>query len=141
MSMLDNAGAPTFAGWSEDEARRRVASLLRCGRAARQLALTFGVDLEEIDRLAAESTAIGASAVTSANACTERAARGSPLRGAHTLIGRRHRRQPGYDDSNVRTGHPPRQRRKSTPMLFTFPAGRIATEKPQFLYEKYALPG
>jgi hypothetical protein len=50
----DSAAALTFAGWTEDDARRRIATLLRCGWSARQLALTFGVDLEEIDRLAGE---------------------------------------------------------------------------------------
>jgi hypothetical protein len=47
----DPAAALTFAGWTEAEARRRIATLLRCGWSARQLALTFGVDLAEIDRL------------------------------------------------------------------------------------------
>jgi hypothetical protein len=50
LSVSDDA-ALTFAGWDESEARRRIATLLRCGWSARQLALTFGVDVSEIDRL------------------------------------------------------------------------------------------
>ena len=52
--MLDSAGALQFAGWTEEEARRRIASLLRCGWTARQLAVMFGVDLEEIHGLSGE---------------------------------------------------------------------------------------
>jgi hypothetical protein len=50
----NSAVAMTFAGWSETEARQRIARLLATGWRAPQLALMFGVDLEEIDRLVGE---------------------------------------------------------------------------------------
>ena len=53
----DPAAALTFAGWDESEAQRRIATLLRCGWSARQLALTFGVEISEIDRLSGHSEA------------------------------------------------------------------------------------
>jgi hypothetical protein len=43
--------AMAFADWSESEAQRRIATLLRTGWSARQLAQMFGVSVEEIDRL------------------------------------------------------------------------------------------
>lgn len=49
-----NDAALAFTDWTEAEARRRIATLLRCGWSARQLALTFGVAVEEIDRLSGE---------------------------------------------------------------------------------------
>ena len=51
----DPVAALIFAGWTEAEAQRRIATLLRTGWSARQLALTFGVRLEEIDRLTGQS--------------------------------------------------------------------------------------
>lgn len=48
----DPAATLTFAGWSEPEARERITRLLATGWRAPQLALMFGVRLEEIDRLA-----------------------------------------------------------------------------------------
>ncbi len=47
----NSAAALTFAGWSESEARERIARLLASGWSAKQLALTFGVRVEEIDPL------------------------------------------------------------------------------------------
>jgi hypothetical protein len=41
-----------FADWSESEAQRRIATLLRCGWRPAQLAAMFGIEIEEIDRLA-----------------------------------------------------------------------------------------
>jgi hypothetical protein len=51
----DSHAAMSFAGWDESEARRRIATLLRSGWSVRQLALTFGVAIEEIDRLTGET--------------------------------------------------------------------------------------
>jgi hypothetical protein len=51
--MLDNVAALTFTGWSEPEARERIAQFLASGWSSRQLSLMFGVTAEEINRLAA----------------------------------------------------------------------------------------
>jgi hypothetical protein len=47
--------AIAFANWTEAEARQRVARLLATGWSISTIALMFGVDLEEIDRLIGES--------------------------------------------------------------------------------------
>jgi Trp operon repressor len=43
--------ALAFAGWPQFEAQKRIATLLRCGWSARELAAMFGTTVAEIDRL------------------------------------------------------------------------------------------
>jgi hypothetical protein len=51
----DPAGAMRFADWDENEARRRISTLLRCGSSVRQLSMMFGTTVSEIDRLTGQS--------------------------------------------------------------------------------------
>lgn len=51
------ASAMTFAGWSETEARERIARLLASGWRTETVALMFGIKLSEIYRLVGHSEA------------------------------------------------------------------------------------
>jgi hypothetical protein len=59
MSPLDSDG------WTEEDERRRIATLLGCGWSVEQLALVFGMSVEEIDRLAGGQGQPGAAAARS----------------------------------------------------------------------------
>ena len=53
--MRDDAAALAFSTWTEVEARERITRLRALGWSAPTIALMFGVDVAEIDRLTGES--------------------------------------------------------------------------------------
>ena len=53
--MPNSDAALAFSNWTEDEARQRIARLLATGWSASSIALMFGIELSEIDRLTGQS--------------------------------------------------------------------------------------
>jgi hypothetical protein len=55
--MPNSAAILTLSNWTEAEARQRIAKLLATGWSVSSIALMFGIDSEEVHRLAGHSEA------------------------------------------------------------------------------------
>lgn len=53
--MPNSAAALTLSNWTESEARQRICKLIAQGWSVSSIALMFGIEIEEIDRLAGQS--------------------------------------------------------------------------------------